>query len=565
MKKLYRLDQVAVKTFHWLLSDFRVLLDDPHFGEKAEIALNTSPKAFREYEFPVLGDMHPSRYKAWMQIQHLFKRYRFSRDAYTDAELLDRTSRKFIDFQVARSCYKPLSYRTFLVLKEARRIAGSILGPCELPAHYFKIGRRATLGGPLHKAYLDRKLGSPEMFTCPSALRGWWFSHISDDPHLRRIYRAISKESRKTGKFPDLSADSLNLVLVPKSWKIMRPITPLSNVGLYYSYGIGTAVADRLKDFGLNIRHLQDRHKRLARRFSATRSHVTADLSSASDSLTSAILNSVLPRPWYSALKATFIRQLNIDGHSFYTESVLPMGNGATFPVETLVFYCLIKAVGNLLRIPGVYSVYGDDLIYPTRLHPYIAEIFSDLGFGINADKTFVRSHFRESCGGDYYRGFDVRPAMLPENTSNGVSGLRYQQFLYKVLNALRRRWDDAEIRRTVNYLLTEIAATSGRILQVPLTFPDDCGLRVDVPFVDNFIPFEQPRTIFKDGSSWLYIKRISVATPTRVVVQELPYLWEKLRSLEGRKPDWHSSFGWFRRVASELIHLELRDRKSVV
>lgn len=551
-----KLDRVACGVFHNLLRDFR--REHGHdFARQAEEAFSRGIKSFREYEWPSLGLIDANRFKAWRQLEHLFKRYRFSHDAYSDQELEDLTYAKYVKFQEHRSVYAPKTLRSSAVLRQARHIAREILGDLDYDAFHrgLKVGKRATLGNSRNKAYIDCKLGDPKALTCPSALRTWFFSHVSSDPILDGIVRSVFKRRGFSGTKPDLNADYLNLVLVPKSWKTHRPITPLSLIGLYYSYGVGGCVTERLREHGLDIRHLQAKHQRLARRFSGTRSHATADLSSASDSLRSDILNAVLPRAWYTLVKKTFVRHVRIGGVDYYTESVLPMGNGATFPIETLVFYCLIKAVGDLMKVNGTFSVYGDDLIYPSRIHPYVCGIFRDLGIGVNMDKTFVRSYFRESCGGDFYRGFDVRPALLPERPSLRLSRLRYCQYLYKVLNSLLRRWHELEISATVQWLLREILSCSTKIFQVPPHFPDTSGVRVDVPLYSWYIPWAQPKSFFKDGSCWISFQFIGeLPAKRRAIIDERPFYWDVLRSTHSRPPDWRAGFGWFRDLGRETL-----------
>lgn len=557
ISQAYKLDRVAFESFRCLLRDFR-RLHGQNFAIGAEEAFNRGIQEFREYQWPSLGVLDPNRFKAWLQLQNLHKRYRFSHDLYNDQELELKTYSKYLQFQESRSRYGMRTLRSFAVLQEARRIARGILGDIDFDvfSRGCKIGRRATLGNTRSEAYLDNKLGVPRALTCPSALKEWFFSEtLSHDPLLKGIIKDVFKRRRSGGSTPDLNADYLNLVLVPKSWKTHRPITPLSLVGLFYSYGVGECVSERLRCAGLDIRRLQSRHRKLARKYSATRSHVTADLSSASDSLRSDILNAVLPRRWFTLVQKTFVRQVRFSGSQYYTESVLPMGNGATFPVETLVFYCLIKAIGRLTGTKGTFSVYGDDLIYPRRIHPYVLGVFQDLGLGVNAEKTFVHSFFRESCGGDYYRGFDVRPAMLPERPSQPLKGLQYCQYLYKVLNALLRRWNEHEIPITINWFLREILAHSSEIFQVPPSFPDTAGLKVERPYHNWYIPFSQPKSFFMNGSAWISFRSIGLSSSKRrIIVDERPFYWDCLRSISSRSPDWRSSFGWFRDCFSSSV-----------
>lgn len=528
-------DHIARNVFVALVKDFR-LYHGKGFAEGALQALNASPQEFRDYKFPTLGEVPVQRFKAYWQLQNLFKRYRFTHDRFTDDELKSLSYEKYVKFQEEKSVYSSYRTSTTLVLSEARKICRQILCLPFEPVNYTRNGKRAARGVPLKNAYLDGKWGDPEMFSCPTALQKDLLQESSQDSQLRPIYKRLLQKSKIAGKRLDLCADRLNLTLVPKSWKTHRAITPLSTYGLYWSFGIGGYVEACLRMSGLDISRLQATHQRLAKRYSEKPTHVTADLSSASDNLRSDILNRVLPRFFYTALKKTFVRTVTIEGTDYHTVSVLPMGNGATFPVETLIFYCLIKAIGNLLKVKGVYSVYGDDLIYPVRIHSYVSGVFRDLGIGVNGDKTFVKSHFRESCGGDYYHKIDVRPALFSSERMPPSGRLKQVQWLYKQLNALLKRWDEAEIPQTVRYLLSEIAYLHGKVFLVPKSFPSSSGFQVEDPFTKRTTidPFVYPKRIWRDGSTWIHFKFIGESSPsTRRVVYEDIYRWDAMRPKE--------------------------------
>lgn len=533
-------DELAKRVFYSLIDDFRILMGTPNFAHGFVSAMQGGVQRFREYECPSLGEVPVTRFKAYKQLQHLFKKYLFDSEL-TDSKTLDtKTLEKFRAFQVERAVYKPFRASTIEVLREARKVIKGVLTQPYEPERYRRIGRRAEVRCGLKDAYFDNKLG-PDHFSCPSQLYKDLFAEMRSDHLFKKIYSKIRKGPRK-----EQTVDHLKLVLVDKSWKIKRPITPLSTYGLYYSYGLGGYVEACLSDVGLDITRLQETHKRLAKSYSKTRSHVTADLSSASDSLRSDILNRLLPRWFYTDLRKTFCRSLMVDGVMQMTESVLPMGNGATFPVETLVFWSLIRAIGNLTKVVGVYSAYGDDLIYPRRIHRYVQAVFTDLGIKMNDDKTSVYSYFRESCGGDYYHGIDVRPAHFPSGRMSGVSRLRDLQFLYRVVNALLRRWSEFEIPKTLKVLKMEILALAGTIYFVPPSFPDTAGWRTDVVPKDWWLSPSKVIHQFKDGVCSMQLMYLGVKpTSKRLVKREDAYYWcsqprtEVVKVWRDRDPKW--------------------------
>lgn len=175
----YSTDVVADRVFRSLLRDFRAV-HGQNFAAGAEHALNQSIAEFRHYEWPRVGSVDPARFKAWMQLRNLFKRHTFMSDVYTHDELEAKTNEEFVKSQEEFAVWRESTPRTFAVLQEARRIAKSILGKFDEneAASYVNVGRRATLGGPLHKAFLDQKVGVPKMFTCPTAAREWFYRYL---------------------------------------------------------------------------------------------------------------------------------------------------------------------------------------------------------------------------------------------------------------------------------------------------------------------------------------------------------------------------------------------------
>jgi hypothetical protein len=98
------------------------------------------------------------------------------------------------------------------------------------------------------------------------------------------------------------------------------------------------------------------------------------------------------------------------------------MGSALTFPIQSIVFailtvWALRLHDGTHNTLSGVeesfreVTVFGDDIIAPTRALSAIKLVFHELGLKINASKTFGGSFFRESCGCDAFKGYDVTPA----------------------------------------------------------------------------------------------------------------------------------------------------------
>jgi hypothetical protein len=527
---IYDTDILARNIWALLLRDFR-LIEGSTFARSAARSFQGGIKQFRSYSFPELGIVSPFRYKAYGQLANLFKKYRFIDDAYTDDELTSRSFDLYRETQIRLSQQIPLRQTSFLALQKARKIAKRILGKYdpERTIDASRFGRKSSIGCPLSRAYLDIKLSDAGAFTGSSECSKWFKEvYLEKDPLLAKIVANMIEGGI-------LEHESLKLTLVPKSWKIHRGITPLTLIALFYSYGVGTQVEEALARCGLDIKRLQEKHAKIIKAYSFRKyndrlggSHATVDLSSASDSLTSELLNRILPREWYNACKKTFVHQINIGGTMSYTASVLPMGNGLTFPVETLIFYCLIKAIKELTRTKGICSTYGDDLIYPSRMHKHVTHIFANIKLKINLDKTYVKYPFRESCGADFYRGYNVRSFFLP-NAYRGPSRTRYLAWLHQVYNGLINRWSHFELPQTLRYLLSEASFVSPcGLLRVPPTYPDTSGFKVESPtdILSDVCVWEPVAIVFHDGSRWFQFKFLKAMKNNRFVVTTAPYMW---------------------------------------
>jgi hypothetical protein len=311
---------------------------------------------------------------------------------------------------------------------------------------------------------------------------------------------------------------------------------PNTTIGSFITSGLGTLFVKRLKDYGLDIRKLQSVHRQLARHASLyPEKLVTADLSAASDSITWQILCMLLPRKWLHAVNDGRIRYCHLGDSKTPIQmiSVMGMGIGFTFPLQTLVFYSLIKAIAELTDSHGIVSVYGDDLIYPTRIHKYVEKTFGEIGFIMNKDKTFVYHAFRESCGGDYYRGVDVRP-FNPEGQGCELSRIRYLALIYKTINGLLERWDMTEISGTYHWLCLEILRLTDRIYQVPPDFPSYSGIKVTNPLPDWYMQYSAVSYCMKTYN-WSF-RALKEVPGDRIVPQQISYLWDSLRA--GTQPD---------------------------
>lgn len=527
MEKTYDTDACMKQICMHLLRDFR-----PYVGEKYYMGCmgalgNPDASYIREELGCSLFMQEPVfAFKRKYQMANLLRRYRFRIDAFTDDELRVSSELKFEDTQVRVA--QPLVIDTYVynVLQRARRLISHILGAYDEGEHWSacRFGRKACYGHPLSRSYLDLKCGGP---ITGSIEHIEWFKRLLPSD---KILTDAFIEGSPTGELTYEVCDTLRVSFVPKSFKALRSVKPATLLGGFYTLGLGAVLTERLKREGLDIRRLQELHKRWAQESSVTRKLVTADLSAASDSITAELLRRLLPSAWYRAVMRGVVYNYQFSGSEQVKRlsSVATMGDGHTFPLQTLVFYVLIKAIGELAGARGRYSVYGDDLLYPRRIHTRVAEVLPRLHFKLNMDKTYATYLFRESCGGDYYRGVDVRP-FSPEAEYVLLSRSKYAEFLYKSRNGLTRRWDPAEIAETLVWIDSELEKVHGLLLQVPPSYPDGAGVKVEKPLKDpKYAPVGYSRTT--QCFVFDYLRRMP---DTRVVISQTPYYWEFLRQKE--------------------------------
>jgi hypothetical protein len=204
------------------------------------------------------------------------------------------------------------------------------------------------------------------------------------------------------------------LSFVPKTAKTNRTIAvePLLN-GLFQK-GIDQYMRKRLSLFNIDLSD-QGKNQEFAREGSMNDSEdgfVTIDLKSASDSISTELVRSLLPDDWYRLLARTRSPCYELDKVVKAYNKFCSMGNGFCFPLESLIFAsaCVSLDCGS----PGVdFLVYGDDLIVRKRYAKDLISLLGNWGFRVNTDKTFLEGPFRESCGRDWFGGQDVRPFTL--------------------------------------------------------------------------------------------------------------------------------------------------------
>lgn len=296
------------------------------------------------------------------------------------------------------------------VLHTAQRKIAQVLGDLpEVSKLKFRFGPGATTQLTKRKSSARSKLSQD--FACSKdlipllpevldELQGWVFR--DEDPDSVSV--------------PVVIHDG-RLTFVPKNAKTFRGIVVEPSLNSFVQLGIGDYMSARLKRFGIDLTD-QTRNQRLAREGSLTNALATLDLSSASDTVARLLVQDLLPYEWYDFLTKVSTSVVTYDEKRITLEKISSMGNGITFPLESLIFFALASACCSDEEQEFV-SVYGDDIIIPSSRYGLLCKVLNAVGFIPNHAKSFSDGPFRESCGKDYLLGIDIRPVYI----KNRVTG----------------------------------------------------------------------------------------------------------------------------------------------
>jgi len=215
------------------------------------------------------------------------------------------------------------------------------------------------------------------------------------------------------------------LSFVAKNNTISRCICTEPTLEMFFQQGLDSFIRALLsRDFGINLDHQQARNARLALDGSVDGSFATIDLSSASDTISTAMLRDVCDGRFLAIMDSFRSKRVHLpNGELLDLHLFSSMGNGYTFSLQTLIFCVVVKVVYEMhslpfiasstplsnLDIPDTYAVNGDDIVVVNHVFQDVCMLLSMLGFIPNPDKSFSTGYFRESCGVDAFRGANVR------------------------------------------------------------------------------------------------------------------------------------------------------------
>lgn len=296
----------------------------------------------------------------------------------------------------------PFSVPVIEALCLAKRKIASILGDVNfdllVEACRFGPGSDMSTCGGSTSAY--------DKFDNKGSVTPWVLSTI-DDVFSEHIVQDFAHES-------DLVRGN-RLSFVRKNAKIDRSICVEPRWNMFLQLGIGELISKRLAKFGVD---LSDQSQN---QVAASRAYVdrlsTIDLSSASDTVAKNLVVELLScsdDAWLDLILSSRSPNSFYKGKWIVNEKISSMGNGYTFPLESLIFYSLAFAACRICNEDEYdIRVYGDDIIIPRGAYDTLQSILTDLGFLFNKEKSFKDGNFFESCGEDFFCGVNVRPVLV--------------------------------------------------------------------------------------------------------------------------------------------------------
>lgn len=186
------------------------------------------------------------------------------------------------------------------------------------------------------------------------------------------------------------------------------------------------------------------------------------------------------------------------------------MGNACTFPVESLIFFCVACAATLVSRgkrfcqreveaLVGEVAVFGDDVVIPVDSRELFVEALEILDFKVNTGKSFWTGKFRESCGVDSFNGVNVTPAYWKTFYNGGPESLAS---VVEVHNNFYQKF----LLNTSSYLASTLPRLVANVDQRSGAF----GLKTRLPVTNTFL-----RERYND-----HLQRFEIRTLTLIASQ---------------------------------------------
>jgi len=364
---------------------------------------------------------------------------------------------------------------------EQRTIVDDKVVKCPLIDHPYDVLEKARLGSGSNVGAggtsFYAKLFSSTLVASDRHLVFWYKRYIQGFPEW-----ANAENIRQANYGSPIISPNSRLGFVPKNDEISRTICTEPALNTFYQLGFAQILERRLQmRYGISLSTQPFINRNLARLGSITDGLSTIDLSSASDSMSLNMLRYVLPSDFFRWLCIYRTPFCDIKGRGrIGLNMVSTMGNGFTFPLQTMLFSCVVAACFRFRGITPdrgesdrLFGVFGDDIICPSLVTGDVIRFLGHLGFQINSDKSFVEGPFRESCGADFFNGVNIRGVYI-KNVNDEAA-------LYSSINALIRYEARSGIRlpSLIGCLISELKKHRKKPLLVPAHTDPSCGIHV--------------------------------------------------------------------------------------
>jgi hypothetical protein len=267
---------------------------------------------------------------------------------------------------------------------------------------YIRLGPGAS-SGTREKSYFG-KLSRSCVTYCNNLQLAFFKTVMSSTP------LANLAESKRHSKFGVRKVVGSNLTCVAKDVNISRLVCTEPMAAMAIQLAIKDTFETRLRSiFGIDLAVQPSINRTLAQKGSIDQTWATIDLKSASDCISLRLMQEILPAYLLELLQEARSPSVKIGREQVLLHMISTMGNGFTFPLQTFLFASVVSYVYKRMCIKASVNVFGDDIVVPTECYDEVCACLVSLGLIVNADKSFHRGPFRESCGGDYYRGLNVR------------------------------------------------------------------------------------------------------------------------------------------------------------
>lgn len=253
-----------------------------------------------------------------------------------------------------------------------------------------------------------------------SAFKGLPFGHLPDESQAR----IFADDDISKWRVVDFEIHVAQLEFAAKNAKIKRVIVKEPSLNGLYQLGLGDDMARRIRaKTGIDIRD-QTRNQRAALYGSISGKVATLDMSSASDTQALGLIDHLYSPDWMALFEGLRSHRAVLRDETgkvvkvYDFEKVSSMGNGFTFPLETLTFWALAQSVSDRVlgkRAQRPVLVYGDDIVVESEVAEPLMRVLMAVGFLPNMTKSYWTGSFRESCGSDYVYGSNVRPVAVDD------------------------------------------------------------------------------------------------------------------------------------------------------